>query len=80
MTESRSLRRRHARRRSPAAEPVPTSVKVMVQMTDFATRITQSFLIMPGSTVAANLTGYIETTDGLPRAIVVPLSIRADIY
>lgn len=71
---SRSVRHREARRRTGGA----TGVVVTVELTDFATGISGSFLIMPGTAQATTLTGIIYGGGGdLPRVLKVPLKIRA---
>jgi hypothetical protein len=52
--------------------------RVTVSVTDFATRISESFVIMPGFKVRTTLTGYIES-GGYPRVLSVPVEIRADL-
>ena len=47
-----------------------------MSVTDFATNVTESFLIMPGQAYRVLLTGFIETGGG-PRVLKVPLEIRA---
>jgi hypothetical protein len=55
----------------------PAAVHVQVTVTDFATRVDQSFLIMPGRTVMSVLTGYTATPGQVPRVFKVPVEIRA---
>lgn len=82
---SRPLLHRLARGRRGSARSIVSrnvsdrsGIRVQVSVTDFATSITQSFLILPGQFVRAELTGWVETGNG-PRVLRVPLTIRAQL-
>lgn len=68
---SRSLRRRHAQRRRLA--PAATG-KIMVTLVQDG--LSQSFLILPGQTVATDLDGVVLTDQGWQR-LHVPVAVRA---
>lgn len=81
---SESLWRRIARRRggparsvvSRSVRPFCPAVKVTVEMTDFATGITHSFLILPGAKAHTELTGYVQRYPGAPpHVLTVPVTI-----
>jgi hypothetical protein len=81
---SRPLRHRTERWRSRPTRLIvsrdvsdrPAPVRVTVSVTDFATSVTESFSILPGTAVRTTLTGYISTNSG-PRVLAVPVEIRA---
>lgn len=82
---SRSLHRRRTGQHYVTARvwpsrdtPSPMTLRVTVQIRDFATGDTQSFLIMPGQTVMATVTGYTKN-QGVPRVLAVPVAIHADL-
>jgi hypothetical protein len=52
-------------------------VKVQVTVRDFATRVDQTFLILPDRAAVAMLTAYSEIPGQLPRVLKVPVEIRA---
>lgn len=71
---SRSVRHRLGRRWASA----PAVGAVVVELRDFATGISQSFLIMPGSEHRVELTGMIQGAS-MPRVIRVPLTVKAHV-
>lgn len=58
------------------SRPTMARVQITVTVTDFATRVDQSFLILPDHAVNVILTGYTDT-GGLPRVFKVPVRIQA---
>lgn len=76
-SDSRTAWHRLTRRRRQQTEtPAPASITVKIELKDFATGVTQTFAIPPGSTVTTTLTGWIEG-GGQPRVLKVPVTIRA---
>jgi len=78
VTQTRSLRRRTARRRGVAVRtigPRLNTPEVTIELRD-AKGIRQSFLILPGQEVAVGLNGYIDGNGGLKR-IMLPVIVSA---
>lgn len=70
--ESRSVRRRIARRRA-----WPPQIAVSVTVSN-ARSISQSFLIMPGVAQEVTLAGYVQDQHEV-RVITLPVTIKASI-
>lgn len=75
--DSRSVRRRLARRRTMSEPSGPPQVRVALRLQD-AKGIFQSFLIMPGQGTSAILAGYVDTATGM-KHINVPVIVNASI-
>lgn len=80
---SESRQHRLSRRRvgvvlRPRAVGRARPVQVSIQLTDFATSNTQSFLIMNGDTLKVTLTGYTLQPGPEVRVLHVPLTIRVN--
>jgi hypothetical protein len=53
------------------------AVHVQVQVTDFATLITQSFLILPDQPHRAVISGIVQGPGDYPRVVTLPITITA---